>query len=565
MPKPGVDLIRRRHAEFVENETRWRWLLDSLEGGERYRQAVYGQDARGYPVRNLVRHKREYPEPGAETRSQQGLAYPGADPAVPASDDDYELRRARTPVPTFVPEVVDTYLGKLLGRQKVKREAPDGGEFDPLRAWWENVDGKGTPIDRWILEDLGRSLLALGTLDVLFDRPAVPPGETIATRADELRLGLDACVASVILPQNVPWWRLNRDGSYAEVLVREHDYDDAGKPRCRYRHWTDSESVLYDEKGDVVTRLAHSYGRVPIVRLMVRRKPRLENVGGSPLESIAERQREYYNRDSELILSDTIQAHPLLQGPEDIISADGTMPLGPGWLLPKKKNVGQGGVSYEGFDVVDFPKGASESIRLNKSEIRDDVDRDAALTKPAGAKGTSRMTVAQSGVAKEIDQDAFFDRLSGLSRIFAGVEGQMAELVLLVTGGPSLALVEGEVGITYPTVFGLQSAEELLGSLAEFQAALEAAGRAPEAETLWLSEAARKAMPGYDDETYQRIDTEIAAAVRDAAGRRQQSDEGGNDPPPGNDPNTTPAIDPAEDDVDQVDDQEDPATTGADA
>ena len=32
-------------------------MLDSLEGGERYRQAVYGYDRRGLPVRNLVRHK----------------------------------------------------------------------------------------------------------------------------------------------------------------------------------------------------------------------------------------------------------------------------------------------------------------------------------------------------------------------------------------------------------------------------------------------------------------------------------------------------------------------------
>ena len=125
---------------------------------------------------------------------------------------------------------------------------------------------------------------------------------------------------------------------------------------------------------------------VPIVRVFDRRKPRCRNIGQSRYESIAERQREYYNRDSELILSDTTQAHPLLQGPEDFVQADGTIPIGPSWLLPKKKNTQGGAATYEGFDVVDFPKDGAESIRKNKADIRDDVDRDSALVKPDGPR-----------------------------------------------------------------------------------------------------------------------------------------------------------------------------------
>src|SRR5437763_1466878 len=106
------NIIQRRHPEWLEHQLRWRWLLDSLEGGERYRQAVYGMDKRGLPVRNLIRHKREYPDPREAPavgiasidgppylRAGSGL---GTDPASLATDDDYELRRARTPVPTFV-------------------------------------------------------------------------------------------------------------------------------------------------------------------------------------------------------------------------------------------------------------------------------------------------------------------------------------------------------------------------------------------------------------------------------------------------------------------------------
>src|SRR5580704_8223282 len=100
------ELINRRHPEWREHQLRWRWLLDSLEGGERYRHAIYGYDRRGLPSRNLIRHKREYPDPreasipdsgllGTSTPFSPSLQEAGRDPASLATDDDYELRRAR--------------------------------------------------------------------------------------------------------------------------------------------------------------------------------------------------------------------------------------------------------------------------------------------------------------------------------------------------------------------------------------------------------------------------------------------------------------------------------------
>src|SRR4051812_3573367 len=56
----GKLMVQRRHVDWVEHQIRWRWLLDSFEGGERYRNAVYGPDRRGLPARNLFRHRREY-------------------------------------------------------------------------------------------------------------------------------------------------------------------------------------------------------------------------------------------------------------------------------------------------------------------------------------------------------------------------------------------------------------------------------------------------------------------------------------------------------------------------
>ena len=335
----------------------------------------------------------------------------GADPARLATDDDYELRRARTPVPTFVAEAIETHLSRIFARE-VKRDGPER-----LRAWWADVDGCGTSIDHWMAETVAPLLLTLGQLDLCMDHPPTPDGEAIATRADVERLGLDRCLASVILPENMLWWRLDASHQrYVECLVREPADAEDGLGD-RYRHWTETGSTLYDADGQVLAVTPHPFGRVPIVRVFDRRKPRCYNVGQSRYEGIAERQREYYNRDSELILSDTTQAHPLLQGPEDYVQADGTIPIGPSWLLPKKKNVQGNSASYEGFDVVDFPKEGAESIRRNKADLRDDVDRDSALVRPTGRDG-----VAQSGLAKMLDHADGNNRLAKIAKVLAHVE-----------------------------------------------------------------------------------------------------------------------------------------------
>jgi len=73
----------------------------------------------------------------------------------------------------------------------------------------------------------------------------------------------------------------------------------------------------------------HGFGRPPVTRLFDRKKHRSAHLGKSRHERAAEVQREYYNRDSELILSDTTQAHPVVQGPEDFLVGDlnsGTKP-----------------------------------------------------------------------------------------------------------------------------------------------------------------------------------------------------------------------------------------------
>jgi len=528
---PNNNPASRRHPEWLEHQIRWRWLMDSYEGGDRYRQASYGNDSRGLPIRNLVRHKREYPDPREQASNTYGTSYGygaatvGSDPLIRATDDDYELRRARTPVPTFVREAVDRDIGKVFSR-KPNRTIPSTG-FEDLHEWTEDVDGRGTTLPEWIEQTVGPVFLTVGHIDILFDHPIAPEGEAIRTQSDADRLGLSRCVASFVLSENVVWWKLKPNGTYKEVVVREYSDPDGDRSRFRYRHWTEQGWTVFDDDGKTLTPFTpHPFGVVPMVRVFDRRKTRAENVGQSRYEAAAERQREYYNRDSELILSDTTQAHPLLQGPEDYVQGDGTIPIGPAWLLPKKKSNSGGSVSYEGFDVVDFPKGAADSIRLNKAEIRDDVDRDCGMTKPAGASGTGRSTVAQSGLSKQMDSIDGNDRLGAISRSLAKLEKTMLRYALMVLrDDPAAAELADDIDVAYPTQFGLSDLAELGDGLTAFQALLAASGESPELEINTLKQMAHKLLPGYPDPVLDLIGEQIRMAVDAKSIVRQQMAE----------------------------------------
>ncbi len=540
----GRLIVSRRHVDWLEHQVRWRWLLDSFEGGDRYRNAVYGPDRRGLPTRNLFRHRREYPDPQQFPSTYQGFtgfvggvaglpmdfangAYPGmlgADPSATAMDDDYELRRSRTPVPEFVAEAIEIHLAKVYD-QEVARHGPVD-----LVEWWKDVDGRGTPVDDWMRETIAPLLLVLGCIDVCLDHPRAPAGEPVLTRADELRFGLDRCVASYILPQNMVWWRTDQAGRYVECLVREYadpservDYDKHGRvidpedtgdsgsgwrrTYVRYRLWTPTESILFSSDGsEIVTRVKHHFGCVPIVRLVDLPKHRTPHIGKSRYEAIAEYQREYYNRDSELILSDTLQAHPFLSGAEDFCKSDNTLSVGPGYVLPMKKNSETG--TYQGWEFVSPPKDPSESLRRNKRDLIDLKDRRACLLKPAGVSGAG--SVSQSGVSKQLDALTGNKLLSSIAKSLAKTERFIAEYALLVLRGQAPSRTErDQMRIVYPARFELFSADHMSGIMIKLQQIIARAGEAPNLEREVIQAIVRQTLLGLSDEQYASLDREI--------------------------------------------------------
>ena len=555
----GELVVERKHQDWLEHNIFWRQMQDSLEAGARYRDAVYGADRRGLAVRNLFRHKREYPDPQRYPNVFEGYGggvavgessagsvsfgpWPGmlgADPGATAQDDDYELRRSRTPVPEFVGECVGIHLSKIY-EQEVSRDGPPD-----LLAWWKDVDGCGTPIDDYMRETVAPLLLVNGVIDLCLDHPPAPEGETVTTRADELRLGLDKVVTSYILPQNMIWWRKDAAGRYLECLVREYvdpsdridinkkgeqfDPDDpsvAGgdwrKNYVTWRHWTAQKWTLYSYAGDeVLDSRPHQFGRVPIVRLIDLKKHRTPNVGKSRYEFIAALQRDYYNRDSEMILSDTLQAHPFLSGPEDFCKADNTLSVGPGYLLPKKKNPENG--SYEGFDYVSPPKDPAESLRKNLDRIIDLKDRNACLTKPAGAAGTTASSVSQSGVSKEMDAETGGKLLSSIAKSLARAEKFLAEYALLALRHRPVTPEERQtISVKYPVKFALRSAAELIDGTSKLQRVISNCGEAPNTERELIQETIRQLLRGLDDAEYKALDSEVELLVKTKAKLKEQ-------------------------------------------
>lgn len=537
-PKKARELIAKRHPLYEANRIRWQWLLDSLEGGATYRDATYGSDARGMPLRNLVRHKREYPLP-TDRNNLSGVWAPtvGQDSTALAGEDDYELRRARTVIPTVFERAIRLHISRIFSRE-IKRsveieEDTDGDaaadlkrtipiqDAERIRGWWEDVDGSGKmPIDKWVRQYFAPVFFALGQLDVLFDRPRAPDGAKVETQADVVELGLDSVYAAIVLPDRILNWKCDCHCNYEWVLIEEVHEEDDGTECTYYRHWTSVDSTLYDDEGKAVESIPHGYGRPPIVRVFDKRDMRQKNIGRSSYEPIADLMRSIYNRASELVLSDTQQAHPILQAPESMLNSSEGVPVGPGWVLAMARS----GDSWQGMEAVDLPKGSIDSLRLNIANDRSEADREAGLVKPAGSD--SAATTAQSGLSKAFDYKEGNDLLAARAECLADAEREFVWLALSVILNRPIGRDEHiPVEITYPTEFGLLTAAEIVDLLDALDKATASVGTVPTLQSALMKRFARESLRGESDRFYEQVDEEIDAYVASKASARQQADE----------------------------------------
>jgi hypothetical protein len=516
-----IGLCKRRHPSWSEFQRTWRWLQDSLEGGDRYRHADYYADPLEPPRSDKPWYAYGYDPssgeafPFAYTQIVMRNLIPHQTEMSVTNRDLYTLRLSRTPVPCLVGRVIRRYLSRIYSRE-VKRSGPVA-----LQDFWADVDGSGTEaskVDKWMRKTIAPLVLALGQLDLVFGHPEVPAGAAVKTRADERRLKVLGCIVDYILPENLIWWEADRSGRYRECLVFERQ---AGGSDPKFRHWTAEGCDVYTADGEYHPgdSFEYPYGRPPIVRVFDDKKYRDRMVGQSRMEAVADLQKSVYNRQSELILGDVLHSHPLLQGPEDYVQDNAKLPLGPGGMLPMKRTADG---SYQGFGFVDTPQTGSEATRRHVQDDQEEVDREAALCKPAGMATSS--TTGQSGISKQIDQREGNDVLSEVSETLAECERQVARMAMLVLSGGDDEDPEGIV-VEYPREFDLFTASDLSEVLADIQAIAADSGVLPETEIELMKRLILVALPGLDKERMAELHTEVEETVRARAEERDAQAE----------------------------------------
>ena len=210
------------------------------------------------------------------------------------------------------------------------------------------------------------------------------------------------------------------------------------------------------------------------------------------------------------------QSHAQLQGPEDYLQSDNTIPVGPGDVLPKKRNVGSSGVaSYEGWDYVEAPKGGPDSVRQNIADDLDEVLRVACILKPAGmVAGT---TVAQSGLSKAYDSRDSNSTLAEIAHTLQEAEEAVAGFVQDCAG------VKGDAEIEYPSEFDLTAPADVAAVLADVQALAGQIGLLPETETEILQRVVSTLLPGISEDRLGVLHGEIADAAQAGAARVRES------------------------------------------
>ena len=325
--REAAELVAKRHPSWVEHQVGWRRRGDLLEGGARFKYARYDVDPIGgggslgrYGAIDSRTSKSRIGAADDAAQSCEGPFYSNLiahhKEKEPGGYALYRIRHARTPCPNEFQRVVHDHTGEVYSRDVVREGDPE------IERWWEDVDGKGTSIDRWMVESFAPLFLAVGFLDVQFDRPEIDPGEAPRNRYEEAASGLDRCVASIILPENVVWWRTRPDGKYAECLVFVRSEDE--KEEDVFHHWTESEVNVYKYSGEHVPSLsrAHNYGVVPIVRAFDRRLVRCPNVGVCRYDGILDRDLALYNADADRVSSDVVQTGATLTGPREALESD---------------------------------------------------------------------------------------------------------------------------------------------------------------------------------------------------------------------------------------------------
>lgn len=542
----AVKLIRRRHAEYGAVSTLCHWILDTMEGGERYKRARYDSPWADGPIGNLIRHRREWPisRQGDPVDDPDLVAFGGLvnpnDPAARVLDmynraatANYEVRLARTPTPTKLRQVIDKHLSqifkqscrrRILGLAEDTTAVPGTAVVAPLADWWADVDGRQTSMDEWMRETVGPILVALGMIDVYCDHPTIGDDTAIiASEADVVAADLKKCHAQYILPQNILWYRLDYTHKYyVECLVLEQHaaFDERQQEYYveKVRHWTREGWTLYEMDGEIAGEGVNNFRRVPIVRCFDRRHMRVEHAGDPRFFGVVEKSREYYNEESELIYAMDLQCFALLQSPPLTTDDAGEeIPTGPGMTLFKQSDE-KGNVI--GYEFLTPPTSPFMFMMDRLRWLEDQMDADAGLVRPATAVGDGKSPQPASGISKAFDQEEGSNILAGISMTFQAAEYSIAELATTVLNDDPPTVDDlNAIEIIYPTQFNLLTYQQVATMVESYVFARDNFGFIVPLEEYIIRWMGEYVVRSVDPERRQTINDAIAAYLSERSKR----------------------------------------------
>jgi hypothetical protein len=237
----------------------------------------------------------------------------------------------------------------------------------------------------------------------------------------------------------------------------------------------------------------------------------------SAYEGVSERMREVYNLMSEVVLSDTLQAHPILCLPQEWCQENAEVPVGPNFVLPIK--IVDDGTSKLAIPpmILDIPKGPTDSLRTSIAGHLAMAYWSAGLEPPSPV---SDSVDRQSGISKELDVEKLNGILVERAKALQALETAIVEGWKLVTRTP-----DAEAAVHYPSKFGSFSAATLTGLFVAFQASYPAVGALPENDKAVLRLIVREIDPGRPDDEYKVRDREIDEFVDKQAKQFQAQSE----------------------------------------
>lgn len=177
-------------------------------------------------------------------------------------DEEFKQRRERATRENHSKRIVDKISANIF------KEGPlRNSESDRYTEWLKNVDGHGTPINRY-MEKLDIWASVFGRVYNVMDKLPLEEGQITGTFRDNL---MSDPYMYMVFPQNMLDIAFLEDGSVKWALVKEIYRDDedpygsTGDLETRYRLWEIGQYTLYDEHGGMIEQKETGIDCVPII------------------------------------------------------------------------------------------------------------------------------------------------------------------------------------------------------------------------------------------------------------------------------------------------------------